>query len=245
MTLLGGGPACGKIAAVRGMTTRLEIAPSILAADFAALGAAVRSIEAGGAELIHVDVMDGHFVPNISIGIPVVESLRKATRLPLDVHLMIEQPERYVDAFADAGADNLIVHQEGNHHLQRLLASIRHRNLGVGVAINPATPVDTLSEILDQVDTVLVMSVNPGFGGQKFLSGSLTKLRQLREIRERRGYSYRLEVDGGVGLDTIPDIVRAGGEIMVAGTSVFHTADPAEAVRKLRQTGSEALAQRV
>jgi len=227
------------------MIPRLAIAPSILAADFAALGAAVRTIEQGGAELVHVDVMDGHFVPNISIGIPVVESLRKATRLPLDVHLMIEAPERFIDAFADAGADSLIVHQEGNHHLQRLLASIRHRNLGVGVAINPATPVSTLAEVLGEVDAVLVMSVNPGFGGQKFLSGSLGKMRRLRDLREREGYKYRIEVDGGVGLDTVTEIARAGGEILVAGTSVFHQPDPAEAVRKLRQTGVDALAQRV
>jgi ribulose-phosphate 3-epimerase len=224
---------------------RLEIAPSILAADFSALGDAVRAVERGGAELIHVDVMDGHFVPNISIGIPVVESLRKATRLPLDVHLMIEQPERYVEAFGDAGASSLIVHQEGNVHLQRLLASIRQRKLGVGVAINPATPVSTLSEVLDQVDTVLVMSVNPGFGGQKFLPGALGKLRQLREIRERAGYDYALEVDGGVGMDTVAKIVQAGGEILVAGTSVFGKPDPAEAVQKLRQAATDALAQRV
>jgi ribulose-phosphate 3-epimerase len=227
------------------MRPPLEIAPSILAADFAALGAAIHTIEKGGAELIHVDVMDGHFVPNISIGIPVVESLRKATRLPLDVHLMIEAPERYVDAFADAGADSLIVHQEGNYHLQRLLASIRHRKLGVGVAINPATPVATLGEVLGEVDVVLVMSVNPGFGGQKFLPGSLEKMRLLRELRERNRYNYRIQVDGGVGLDTVADISRAGGEILVAGTSVFHTPDPAEAVRKLRQAGADALAQRV
>jgi ribulose-phosphate 3-epimerase len=227
------------------MKLPLEIAPSILAADFAALGAAVRTIEQGGAELIHVDVMDGHFVPNISIGIPVVESLRKATRLPLDVHLMIEAPERYIDAFADAGADSLIVHQEGNHHLQRLLASIRHRNLGVGVAINPATPVSTLAEVLGEVDAVLVMSVNPGFGGQKFLPNSLGKMRLLRELREREGHKYRIQVDGGVGMDTVGEIVRAGGEKLVAGTSVFHTPDPADAVRKLRQAGAEALAQRV
>jgi ribulose-phosphate 3-epimerase len=227
------------------MRPPLEIAPSILAADFAALGHAVRLIEQGGAELIHVDVMDGHFVPNISIGLPVVESLRKATRLPLDVHLMIEAPERYVDAFADAGADSLIVHQEGNHHLQRLLASIRHRNLGVGVAINPATPVGTLAEVLGEVDVVLVMSVNPGFGGQKFLTSSLGKMRRLRELRERDGHKYRIQVDGGVGMDTVAEIARAGGEILVAGTSVFHTPDPAQAVRKLRQAGAEALAQRV
>src|SRR5271163_520964 len=148
---------------------RIEIAPSILAANFARLGDEIRMVEQAGAEVIHVDVMDGHFVPNISIGIPVVESLRKATRLPLDVHLMIEAPERYIDSFADAGANSIIVHQEGNHHLQRLLASIRHGKLGLGVAINPATPVGTLVEVLGQVDVVLVMSVNPGFGGQKFL----------------------------------------------------------------------------
>jgi ribulose-phosphate 3-epimerase len=161
------------------------------------------------------------------------------------VHLMIETPERYVDAFADAGADSLIVHQEGNHHLQRLLASIRHRNLGVGVAINPATPVGTLVEVLGEVDVVLVMSVNPGFGGQKFLPGSLGKMRRLRELREQAGYKYRIQVDGGVAMDTVAEITRAGGEILVAGTSVFHTPDPAEAIKKLRQAGSEALAQRV
>ena len=222
----------------------IEIAPSILAADFAALGQGVKAIEKGGAELIHVDVMDGHFVPNISIGLPVVESLRKATRLPLDVHLMIDAPERYVDAFADAGANSLIVHQEGNYHLQPLLASIRHRKLGVGVAINPATPVGTLVEVLGEVDVVLVMSVNPGFGGQKFLPGSLGKMRRLHELRQQAGYKYRIQVDGGVAMDTVADITRAGGEILVAGTSVFHQADPAEAVRKLRQAGTDALAQR-
>jgi len=227
------------------MTSPIAIAPSILAADFAALGAAVRTVEQGGAELLHVDVMDGHFVPNISIGLPVVESLRKATRLPLDVHLMIDAPERYIDAFADAGANSLIVHQEGNHHLQRLLASIRHRNLGVGVCINPATPVGTLAEVLGEVDVVLVMSVNPGFGGQKFLPSALGKMRRLRELREREGYKYRIEVDGGVGMNTVADIARAGGEILVAGTSVFGAADPADAVRKLRQAGVDALSTRV
>src|SRR5271154_1035697 len=219
------------------MRPPIEIAPSILAADFAALGQAVQTIEKGGAELVHVDVMDGHFVPNISIGLPVVEGLRKATRLPLDVHLMIDAPDRWVDAFADAGADSLIVHQEGNYHLQRLLASIRHRKLGVGVAINPATPVSTLMEVLPEVDVVLVMSVNPGFGGQKFLPAALGKMRRLRELREQGGYKYRIQVDGGVAMDTLADITRAGGEILVAGTSVFHQADPAEAVRKLRQAG--------
>ena len=223
------------------MRAPVEIAPSVLAADFAALGAAVQAVERGGAELIHFDVMDGRFVPNISIGLPVLESLRKATRLPLDVHLMIESPEHWVDAFAGAGADSLIVHQEGNYHLERLLAEIRRHKLGVGVAINPATPVSTLMEVLPEVDVVLVMSVNPGFGGQKFLTSSLGKMRRLRELREQNGYKYRIQVDGGVAMDTVADITRAGGEILVAGTSVFHEPDMAEAVRKLRQAGTEAL----
>jgi len=223
------------------MRAPVEIAPSVLAADFAALGAAVQAVERGGAELIHFDVMDGRFVPNISIGLPVLESLRKATRLPLDVHLMIESPEHWVDAFAGAGADSLIVHQEGNYHLERLLAEIRRHKLGVGVAINPATPVSTLMEVLPEVDVVLVMSVNPGFGGQKFLTSSLGKMRRLRELREQHGYKYRIQVDGGVAMDTVADITRAGGEILVAGTSVFHEPDMAEAVRKLRQAGTEAL----
>jgi len=227
------------------MRAPIEIAPSILAADFAALGQAVQAVGNGGADLIHFDVMDGRFVPNISIGLPVLESLRKATRLPLDVHLMIESPDRWVDAFADAGANSLIVHQEGNFHLERLLASIRHRKLGVGVAINPGTPVGTLTEVLPEVDVVLVMSVNPGFGGQKFLPNALHKMRRLRELREQHGYKYRIQVDGGVAMDTVADITRAGGEILVVGTCVFHEPDPAEAVKKLRQAGTEALAQRV
>ncbi len=224
---------------------RVELAPSILAANFAVLGEQIRAVEQGGASLIHVDVMDGHFVPNISIGVPVVASLRKATRLPLDVHLMIEEPERYIEAFAEAGADGLTVHQEATHHLERVLAAIRQAELEAGVAINPATPVATLSEVLDRVDLVLVMSVNPGFGGQSFLPGSLSKIRQLRELRERYNYKFRIEVDGGVGPENVADVVRAGADLLVAGTSVFHTPDPAEAVRRMRQLGMEAFAQKV
>jgi ribulose-phosphate 3-epimerase len=225
--------------------SRVEIAPSILAANFASLGDEIRAIELGGAGLVHVDVMDGRFVPNISIGVPVVASLRKATRLPLDVHLMIVEPERYVEAFADAGADNITVHQEATCHLERVLTAIQQRRIGAGVAINPATPVGMLSEVLDRVDVVLVMSVNPGFGGQSFLPGSLGKIQQLRELRERYNYGFRIEVDGGVGVENAADAVRAGAEILVAGTSVFHTPDPAAAVRKLKQVGVEALAQKV
>ena len=227
------------------MLPAIEIAPSILAADFSRLGEEIAAVERGGARILHVDVMDGHFVPNISIGVPVVSSLRKATTLVLDVHLMIEEPGRYVGAFADAGADMISVHQEATPHLDRVLAAIQERDIEAGVVLNPATPVATLSEVLPAVDFVLVMSVNPGFGGQKFISGSLEKLRQLKELRSRYNHTFRIAVDGGLGLDNVADAVRAGAEIIVAGTSVFHTADPAEAVRKMRQVASEALAQKV
>ena len=227
------------------MLPAIEIAPSILAADFSRLSDEIAAVERGGARILHVDVMDGRFVPNISIGVPVVSSLRKATTLVLDVHLMIEEPGRYVGAFADAGADMISVHQEATPHLDRVLASIQERDIEAGVVLNPATPVATLSEVLPVVDFVLVMSVNPGFGGQKFIPGSLEKLRQLKELRSRYNHTYRIEVDGGVDLDNVADAVRAGAEIIVAGTSVFRTPDPAEAVRKMRQVASEALAQKV
>ena len=227
------------------MTYPIEIAPSILAADFASLGEEIRAVERGGANLLHVDVMDGHFVPNISIGVPVVESLRKATRLPLDVHLMIENPERYIQPFSEAGADMISVHQEATFHLDRVLAMIREHGCRPGAVINPATPVSALSEVLESVDYVLVMSVNPGFGGQKFIPGALEKIRRLKEIRERYNHSFRIEVDGGLGPENVMDVVRAGAEILVAGTSIFHTPDPAEAVRALKQIAGEALAQRV
>jgi ribulose-phosphate 3-epimerase len=215
--------------------SRIELAPSILAANFAHLDREVQAVERGGATVVHVDVMDGHFVPNLTIGVPVVASLRKTTELPLDVHLMIERPEQYVEAFAKAGANRLHVHQEATMHLDRVLASIRERGLEAGVAINPATPVSLLSEVLDRVDCVLVMSVNPGFGGQKFIPSALEKIRELREQRSRYNFSYRIEVDGGVGPENVVEIVRAGGEILVAGTSVFHTADPSAAVRQMLQ----------
>jgi len=227
------------------MLPAIEIAPSILAADFSRLGEEIAAVERGGARILHVDVMDGRFVPNISIGVPVVSSLRKATTLVLDVHLMIEEPGRYVGAFADAGADMISVHQEATPHLDRVLAAIQERDIEAGVVLNPATPVATLSEVLPVVDFVLVMSVNPGYGGQKFIAGSLEKLRQLKELRSRYNHTYRIEVDGGLGLDNVADAVRAGAEIIVAGTSVFRTPDPAEAVRKMRQVASEALAQKV
>jgi ribulose-phosphate 3-epimerase len=226
------------------VNSSVAIAPSILAADFACLGDGIHSVERGGAAMLHVDVMDGHFVPNISIGIPVVSSLRKATRLPLDVHLMIENPELYIQAFAEAGADMISVHQEATPHLNRALTLIREHGCQPGAVINPATPVASLSEVLGIVDHVLVMSVNPGFGGQKFIHGSLGKIRELKRIRESYNYSFRIEVDGGVGSDNVAELVRAGAEILVAGTSIFHTPDAAEAVRSMKELAGGALAQK-
>ena len=223
----------------------VEIAPSILAADFASLGDAIRSVEQGGARMLHVDVMDGHFVPNISIGVPVVASLRKATRLTLDVHLMIENPERYVEAFAEAGADMISVHQEATVHLDRVLHLIRELGREAGAVINPATPVAALNEVLDKVDYVLVMSVNPGFGGQSFIPGAVTKIQQLKDLRARYNHAFRIEVDGGIGPSNTAQVVRAGAEILVAGTSVFHTPDPCAAVKSLYQIADGAFAQRV
>jgi len=203
----------------------IELAPSILSADFAHLADQIERATAGGGSVIHVDVMDGHFVPNITIGPPVVKSLRQATRLPLDCHLMIENPDQYIGDFADAGADWISVHQEACRHLNRTLHFIKNHGCRAGVVINPATPVEALSEVLDIVDYVLVMSVNPGFGGQKFIPGAIHKLRRLAEIRTARGYPYRIEVDGGIALDTVGDVVRAGAEILVAGNAVFGKGD--------------------
>jgi ribulose-phosphate 3-epimerase len=224
---------------------RIEIAPSILASNFARLGEEIRMVEQAGAEVIHVDVMDGHFVPNITIGIPVVESLRKATRLPLDVHLMIERPEEYIEDFVRAGSTRVLIHEEATVHLDRALAMIREHGAEAGAAINPATPVMMLSEVLDKLDTVLVMSVNPGFGGQKFIRGALEKIRQLNQWRSRYNASFRIEVDGGVDLENVAELAQAGANTFVAGTSIFHANDPAGATRQLRKLASEALSQKV
>ena len=224
---------------------RIEIAPSILASNFARLGEEVRAVEEGGADVIHVDVMDGHFVTNISIGIPVVSSLRKATRLPLDVHLMIEQPETYIADFVRAGADRVLIHQEATVHLDRALAMVREHGAQAGAAINPATPVAMLTEVLDKVDTVLVMSVNPGFGGQRFIPGAVEKIRQLNQWRTRYNASFRIEVDGGVDLENLAELAQAGANTFVAGTSIFHQPDPAAATRQMRKLATEALSQKV
>jgi ribulose-phosphate 3-epimerase len=223
----------------------IELAPSILSADFAHLAEQVRSAVEGGASVIHVDVMDGHFVPNITIGPPVVKSLRRATELPLDCHLMIEDPDDYIPAFAGAGADWISVHQEACIHLDRTLHLIKDHDCLAGVVINPATPVETLTEVLDLVDYVLVMSVNPGFGGQKFIPGSLHKMRKLADMRASRRLNFRIEVDGGVAMDTVADVVRAGAEILVAGNAVFGTGDPKINAQKLLKAATEATLQKV
>ena len=222
----------------------IELAPSILSADFAHLAEQVQAAAEGGAGVIHVDVMDGHFVPNITIGPPVVRSLRKVTQLPLDCHLMIENPDLYIPEFAEAGADWISVHQEATRHLDRTLHLIRDHGALAGVVINPATPVETLNEVLDIVDYVLVMSVNPGFGGQKFIPGAVHKIRQLAELRSQRGLSYRIEVDGGIALNTVGEVVRAGAEILVAGNAVFGKGDPTSNAANLLKAATEATLQR-
>ena len=227
------------------MRSIVSIAPSILAADFASLGEALSAVERGGAEEIHVDVMDGHFVPNITVGVPVVASLRKATRLPLDVHLMIENPEQFIPAFVEAGADMISVHQEATPHLDRALEMIRELGRKAGAVVNPSTPVSLLADVMDRVDHVLVMSVNPGFGGQEFLPHSLDKLRELREMRERYNGLFRIQVDGGIGPGNVAEVVRAGAQVLIVGTSIFHTPDPAAAVQSLKQIAAGALAQQV
>jgi ribulose-phosphate 3-epimerase len=203
----------------------VKIAPSILSSDFARLADSVAEAEAGGADWIHVDVMDGHFVPNITIGIPVVAALRKVTDLPLDVHLMIERPERYVDAFADAGADWLTVHQEASIHLHRTVQAIKHRGMMAGVSLNPATPVSTLEAIAPHLDMVLVMSVNPGFGGQSFIPGSTSKVARVRALLDGAGREdAEIEVDGGIGPDTAGEVAAAGATVLVAGAAVYRGA---------------------
>jgi ribulose-phosphate 3-epimerase len=218
----------------------IELAPSILAADFARLADQIRAAEEGGAGLLHMDVMDGHFVPNLTIGPPLVASVRKVTRLPLDCHLMVENPDLFIPAFRDAGADWISVHQEACVHLHRSLELIKQQDCLAGVVINPATPVETLTDILDIVDYVLVMSVNPGFGGQRFIRHSLEKIRRLATLRAQRGLNFRIEVDGGVSLETVADVVRAGAEVLVAGSAVFGSGNPTEHAQKLIQAATEA-----
>ncbi len=218
--------------------SKVMLAPSLLSADFARLGEEVAEVEKAGAEMLHVDVMDGHFVPNLTVGPLVVEALRKRTRLPLDCHLMVSRPEDWVDAFADAGASCITVHAEATHHLDRLLHRIRDRGCSVGVSLNPATSLAMIEEVLDLVDLVLVMSVNPGFGGQKFIPSALGRIERLREIREFGDHRYQIQVDGGVSSENARSLREAGADILVAGSSIFGARDRAAAMKSLRNAAA-------
>jgi ribulose-phosphate 3-epimerase len=222
-----------------------QIVPSILAADFARLAEQIESVERGGAAMLHLDVMDGHFVPNFTMGPPVVASIRKVTRARLDVHLMIDDPDYYAPIFIQAGADQVSVHQEVCPNLDRTLRMIQSEGALAGVVLNPATPVAMLEDVLDLADYVLIMSVNPGFGGQHFIPRSLEKVRQLDRQRRERGLRLPIEIDGGITLENVQEVVRAGCDWIVTGSSVFHTDDPATAVRQMQQAAQEATAVRV
>lgn len=219
--------------------TMKKIAPSILSADFARLGEEVRAVAAGGADYIHVDVMDGHFVPNITIGPLVVEAIRKVTDLPLDVHLMITEPDRYIPDFAAAGADIIVVHAETCWHLHRTVQLIKSLGKKAGVSLNPATPLQALDYIVDELDLVLLMTVNPGFGGQSFIEGCLHKVQALRGMLDRRGLETELEVDGGVKLDNIARIAHAGADVFVAGSAVFGSSDYPATIAELKRLARE------
>ena len=216
------------------------IAPSILSADFAALGTAIAAAERGGADLIHVDVMDGHFVPNITIGPPVVKSIRRVATVPLDVHLMISDPDRYIDAFAEAGAAMISVHVEVLPHLHRTVHAIQALGVKAGVVLNPSTPVVTLEDIAADLDYVLVMSVNPGFGGQTFIPRSESKVRAVRALLDRAGSAAPIEIDGGIDTGNIARVVAAGASIIVAGSAIFHSPDAERATRDLKAAASAA-----
>lgn len=212
----------------------IKIAPSILSANFAFLGEEIRDVEQGGADYIHVDVMDGHFVPNITIGPLIVEAIRPVTNLPLDVHLMIEQPDRYIPAFAKAGADFLSVHVEACPHLHRTIHLIKENGVKAGVVLNPHTPVEMIQHIIEDVDVVLLMTVNPGFGGQKFIPSVLPKIRQVAQLVKERNLSVEIEVDGGINAETARLCVEAGANVLVAGSAIYNKRDRAAAIRALR-----------
>lgn len=214
--------------------SQIVIAPSILSADFSKLGQEVAEVEAGGADWLHVDVMDGHFVPNLTFGPLVLGAISPLTKLPLDVHLMIERPEQYIPAFAEAGAHVITVHAEACVHLHRVLHLIKEHGVKAGVAINPATPVSAIREVLEDVDLVLVMTVNPGFGGQAFIPATLRKIRELDALKAEHGYDYRIEVDGGVSASTAPLVVEAGADVLVAGNAVFGRSDRSAAMAEIR-----------
>jgi ribulose-phosphate 3-epimerase len=222
------------------MKPKVKLAPSILSADFARLGEQIDEVARAGADYIHIDVMDGHFVPNITIGAPVVASIRAVTNLPLDVHLMIEHPERYISQFVDAGADIITVHVEASPQLHGTIRVIKELEAKAGVSLNPATRIDAVEEFLPQVDLVLVMSVNPGFGGQSFMPATLPKIAKVRKTLDDRGLRAELQVDGGINADNAPDIVKAGANVLVAGNSIFRAKEGiSRAMRRLREATSQ------
>src|SRR5262249_21334797 len=218
----------------RGQPMSVLIAPSILSADFSVLGAQIAAVERGGADLIHVDVMDGHFVPNITIGVPVVKSLKRVVTLPLDVHLMISEPDRYIDAFAAAGASMISAHVEVSPHLHRTIQAMKGAGVRAGVVLNPSTPVVAIEEVAGDVDYVLVMSVNPGFGGQTFIPRSEAKLQDVRALLDRAGSRAAIEIDGGIDRHNVGRVVAAGARMIVAGSAIFNTPDPERATRELK-----------
>jgi len=223
----------------------VEIIPSILAADFARLAEEIERVERGGASMLHVDIMDGHFVPNLTLGPPVVKSIRRVTRLRLDVHLMITDPDRYAPVFIEAGADQVSVHQETCQHLDSTLRLIQSEGARAGVVLNPATPVSVLEDVLELADFVLIMSVNPGFGGQQFIPHALEKVRRLARSRRELGLALPIEIDGGITKENLADAVRAGCDWIVTGSSIFHTPDAAATVAEMRQIAADATAIRV
>jgi ribulose-phosphate 3-epimerase len=214
----------------------IKIAPSILASDFARLGEEVKDVEAAGADYIHVDVMDGHFVPNITIGAPIVRALRPVTSLPLDVHLMIENPDQYIEEFADAGADILTVHAEACPHLHRTIQLIKSKGVKAGVVINPATPVDAIKHVIEDVDLVLLMTVNPGFGGQAFINRVLSKITETKQLADSLGVAPEIEVDGGVNAETARACIEAGATVLVAGSAIYSQSDRKVAIDQIRQS---------
>ena len=223
----------------------VQILPSILSADFARLGEDIAKVERGGVSMLHVDVMDGHFVPNLTLGPPVVKSIRKITNLTLDVHLMIEDPDTYAPIFIEAGADQVSVHFEAAVHLDRTLHMIKNHGAKAGIVLNPGTPVSLLEDVIDVTDFVLIMSVNPGFGGQEFIPNSLKKIRELDRMRRERKLDFAIEIDGGVSSNNVEQIVRAGCNWLVAGSHIFHSADPTATVKEMQQLAENATAMRV
>ena len=218
----------------------VQIVPSILSADFARLGEEIHKVEQGGATMLHVDIMDGHFVPNLTVGPPVVRSIRAITKMTLDCHLMVSDPDKYAPIFIEAGADQVSVHYEAARHLDGTLRTIQSEGAQAGVVLNPATPVSLLDDILDVTDYVLIMSVNPGFGGQKFIPNALHKVRQLARTRKERGLRFAIEIDGGVTKENVGNIIEAGAQWLVAGSSVFHTVNSVDAFVELRQLAQDA-----